>query len=534
VGGHRGRRCGATLIALLLCGIAAAPAARAVPVETVMQDDALVLERSTPETIDALRTMRDLGVDRVRVTADWQELAPAGWSKHAPRRFDPASPAAYPSPDWTYWDSPVRRLDRAIRVADALGMKTMIDLGFWAPLWAAQDRAGSAHGVTRPDPRLYAQFAAAMAARYSGSFRQAWMQSPLPRVDVFTLWNEPNLPTFLRPQFRRGIAASADWYRQMVQAAYAAIKRVRPNATVLIGATSAGGNDAGGAGTATAPIVFIRRLACVDARLRPLRDRGCRHFRRLPGDGFAHHPYSLDSLPEQPSAARGSVGLGDIDRLSALLGRLAARGRVSRAAAQNLWLTEFGYETDRPVHGKPWTPDAQAALLGRAEYVARQNPHVRSFPQFLLRDIRTAAARASARRGARERAFGSWQSGLMFENGIPKPAAESFRLTLLPLWSPGASRRAGGTLTLWGHVRPARSPVSVRIERLDDVGWTAIATAPAAGGTPADEFETAGDGVFDRRIEAGAAPLAEYRLAWLSPDGWQAGPAERVQLPLQR
>ena len=61
-------------------------------VETVMQDDAALLYRSPARVRRALRRMSALGVDRVRITASWRQLAPDRDSRRKPA-FDAADPA---------------------------------------------------------------------------------------------------------------------------------------------------------------------------------------------------------------------------------------------------------------------------------------------------------------------------------------------------------------------------------------------------------------------------------------------------------
>src|SRR5204863_9978249 len=108
-----------------------------------------------------------------------------------------------------------------------------------------------------------------LARRYSGSYTPPGESAPLPRVPAFTLWNEPNGSGFLQPQWRDGVAVSADWYRRLVDVAYPAVKRAAPSATVLIGNTSDAGGDAELGRGGVPPLDFVRRLACVDAQLRP-------------------------------------------------------------------------------------------------------------------------------------------------------------------------------------------------------------------------------------------------------------------------
>ena len=108
--------------------------------------------------------------------------------------------------------------------------------------------------------------------------------------------------------------------------------------------------------------------------------------------------------------------------LTRLTARLVSRHRLA-PGTRNLWLTEFGYETNVPVTNKPWTLDQQGRLLAQAEYLSQANPNVRAITQFLLRDVLTAAAVHQAQIGARGRYPGSWQTGLFYEDFRPKPSA---------------------------------------------------------------------------------------------------------------
>jgi hypothetical protein len=366
-----------------------------------------------------------------------------------------------------------------------------------------------------------------MASRYSGNFTLPQVGVPLPRADMFEIWNEPNVPAFAQPQFAGSQAVAADWYRSLLQAAYPAIKRANPGSTVLIGSTAATGFRRGGSTTPVGPLAFVRRLACVDQRLRPIRTGGCRGFRRIPGDGFSHHPYVLKAPPRTVSKNPEDVRIATLGRLTSLIDRLASRGRVSRGLT-NLWLTEFGYETNDPVTTKPWSLKQQARFLAEAEYIVARDRHVRSYSQFLLRDIGTGAALRAAQRGQRQRPLGSWQTGLFFEDGRPKPSAESFRLTLLPFLGAGKD-----VVSFYGHVRPARSSVTARIDQqLADGSWQPIATSPSGGGAGESQFSTAGDGTFVRQISGSGLANGVFRLVWIKPDGSaDAGPGQSAGSP---
>ena len=341
---------------MICCALVAlAPATAHAALETVLQDDATFLYRTPAQVRASMREVRRLGVDRVRLTANWAILTRDADAAHRPGSFDARDPAAYEQARW-------RGLDQAVRLARAAGLKVLIDIGYHAPHWATTDRSGE-RARTHVSAAAYADFAVATASRYSGSFvvpttpapppppgqDQTFLDAllggtdpatappppagrPLPAVDQFALWNEPNHPAFLMPQWTgKGSAtrpASPVLYARMVRAAYPAAKAVRPDATFLVGNTSSIGD---GSHRAVGPLRFIRELACVDARLRPRTTGACANFTPLPGDGWAHHPYTGNRRPDRDfgPGLRDDAPLAGLGRLAALLRRLVAMGRLA-------------------------------------------------------------------------------------------------------------------------------------------------------------------------------------------------------------
>jgi hypothetical protein len=513
---------------------AAAPAAAVAAPETLLQDDALLLHGGDQGVKDAMVRLRDLGIDRVRLTAGWSVIAP---QPDAPARpdFDDTDPAAYPAESWL-------NLDRAVRDAHATGLAVMIDIAFWAPRWATHDDP-SANGRLRTDidADAYARFAKAVATRYAGGYEpptptkdapapgapssaddnllgplfgagsgrpqpaQAKPEpkaEPLPGADVFTIWNEPNHPGFVMPQWERRGGGwwphSADVYRAMVRAAYPAIKGAAPASTVLIGATSSGGSSEPGR-SGVPPLRFIRALACVDDRWRPITTGSCTGYTTLPGDGWSHHPYSLRTAPEAQPRDHDKLPVASTPRLLAALRTLVREGRIAPGAAQ-VWMTEYGYETNPPDPQAPFSPQEQAGVLARAERLGTADPAVRSWPQFLLRD------RPSGPAGPRLRVAGDWQTGLEDADGNPKPAYAVFRTPVV-----AQCRNAGAPrLLVWGRWRAVPGAVA-QIQRLTAGGW-----APAGPALPAAATSAA----VQATLAWGGGAVA--RIHWSAPDGRSA------------
>jgi hypothetical protein len=525
----------------------AVPAPAAAAPETILQDDAVLLHRDEPGIRAALDRIRGLGVDRVRITAGWSVIAPQPDAAVKPD-FDAADPAAYPPANWS-------NLDRAVRLAHAAGLRVMIDIAFWAPRWATHDDPQTADRLrTDIDPTEYALFSEAVARRYAGGYvppappagapaaqpapspdggvLEALLgggssqpapapaaapdpaPEPLPAVDVFTIWNEPNHPGFLQPQWiqRDGawVPRSPDVYRAMVRAAYPAIKAAAPASRVLIGATSSTGSKVPGQ-SGVPPLAFLRALACVDDHDRPIATGDCAGFTTLPGDGWAHHPYSLRTLPDAQPRNPDDLPVAATPRLAAELRRLVARGRLAPGNA-DLWLTEYGYETNLPDPQARFSQRQQPGLLAWAEYLGTRDPAVKSWPQFLLDD------RPGDPAGPAMRPFGDWQSGLFTADGAPKPAAATFRTPTFAACA-GPSRRP--VTLVWGRLRGATAG-TVRVElRARAASWRSVPSAPrparaASARAASVTIEGRGDELL-RFVpwQRGAT----YRLRWTAPDG---------------
>jgi hypothetical protein len=386
-------------------------ATRFAHLERVIQDDQAFLHQpdSLTENLDEIR---GLGFTRLRVTANWDNLAPAPKAKVKPA-FDATDPAAYDALGSPFWAS----LDRVVREAAVRDIALLIDVGFWAPRWAAEPTARGSTKKLRTDIATadYADFARALVERYSGDYAPPG-QDELPRVDMFSIWNEPNIAGFLLPQWqRRGkrrVPASPHLYRAMIAAAYPAIKEARPDATVLVGGLASGGSyDTAGLRGGVPPLAFLRELACVDGALEPITRSGCDRFEPIAGDGLSIHPYSFGASPEE-SGGRDNLHLGDLGRLIDLLKALAERGRIDPKLVE-IYVTEFGYKTNPPDRSGV-SPEEQLRLWLRSEEIAASHPEVKMFAQFLIRD--------SVCRGCLY-----WPTGYRYADGRPKPLMEGLR-----------------------------------------------------------------------------------------------------------
>jgi hypothetical protein len=321
----------------------------------------------------------------------------------------------------------------------------------------------------------------------------------LPSVDEFLIWNEPNHQGLLLPQWKSdGTPASPVVYRAMVRASYAAVKAVRRNVKLLIGNTSSTGGTRGSG--PVPPLEFLRELACVDSRLRPRTTGDCSAFTTVPGDGWAHHPYSQNERPTRVSDPRkepGDLRIADLPVLARTLDRLVKMGRLA-AANRNIYLTEFGYETGG-IPGRPRvTQVMQARWLTWAEYLADRIPNVRSFAQFLLRDQPPAPVRVSA---SDKRPFGEYSTGLLLAGGADKMAARTFLAGLF------AQLQPRHRVLLYGRLRLRPGRRTVLLERL----------LPRDRWRLVERLRIDGRAAFTRTIAHRSG--AQYRLTYPDLDG---------------
>jgi len=405
----------------------------------VVQDDAELLFAGEKHAEQAIELLDRSGVRAIRLTAGWSQLAPDARADTKPK-FDGTDPSAYQAEGW-------EPIDHAIREAREREMAVIVDIAFWAPVWAT-DGDATARPRRGIDAEDFAEFARAVARRYRDE------------VGTFTLWNEPNHPGFLLPQREGGRNLSPGVYRNMVAAAYPAVKDEAPESTVLVGGLAAHGRRDG-----IPPLEFLRDLACVDGRLRPVATGECADYRPLQGDGFAHHPYSTRTRPDQVerSASPDDVPIARIRRLIGTLDRLAATGRISPRLRQ-LYITEYAYESNPPDPGAPFNPERSARMMAFGEALAAREPRVRTFAQFIVRDLPGTEAGGQPV-GARP----DWQSGLLFADRRPKPLAFVLPAPL------HAERVDSQFVRLWGRVRPGEGPRRVRIEASrDGRSWRAL------------------------------------------------------------
>jgi aryl-phospho-beta-D-glucosidase BglC (GH1 family) len=220
-------------IALLAIPAAAAHAATRMPIGFF--DDPSF--RWSPTRTDNLREAAATGASVIHTTASWPALAPTK-PTHATDGSDPA----YRLGD----------LDDLVFQASLYGLRVMVNVT-GTPKWA---NGGKAPNVMPTRVADLTAFTRMLATRYNGNTGHG-------AVDLWSIWNEPNLQLFLTPQFAGKKIVGPANYAKLYKAAYAGIKAGNPAAKVAIGETSARGRDKplAGISASIAPGTFARLLS---------------------------------------------------------------------------------------------------------------------------------------------------------------------------------------------------------------------------------------------------------------------------------
>jgi hypothetical protein len=396
----------------------------------------------------ALDEIGALGVHALRVNLHWYDVAPAADQSTKPN-FDASDPNAYS------WGAYAQVIDDAKK----RGWTVLISPSSPVPKWAT---AAGTDTVTRPKADEFELFGRAVAKRFGG-----------PKV-MWSIWNEPNLDVFLKPQTVGGKFVAGPIYRQLFISGRKGIQASQPGAKVLFGETAPSGLVSG----RQKPIAFLRDALCISSKYKF--DKSCG---KLTVDGFAHHPYrSIKGIP----ASTDDVTYQVLPRLTRAIDKFAKAGAIN--AGRPVYLTEFGIQSYPDLcFGEP--AQLQLEERNRAEHIAYSNPRVLGFSQYLLTDDNATGPRV----------WGGFETGLKYAiGGKPKLAYDGFRLVM------DVTATSKKKLSIWGLVRPATGRTTVAIERRVGKKWATW-----------KKLKTKADGSFtttDKRRSG-----ARYRYRWTSP-----------------
>jgi len=258
--------------------------------------------------------------------------------------------------------------------------------------------------------------------RYSGDYKG------LPGVEWFSLWNEPNHHFFLKPN-----ADAPRIYREMVSAALPALRDAAGgDVSVLVGETAPIRRP----GSVLGPRDFLQRFLCLDKDFLPTPTApGCRNFKGLDVEGYAHHPYGPTS--KTPKHA-DIISLLVIRRLGEYLDRAAAAERLP--ADLPIYSTEFGLQSNPPDRLVSTTPVRQAQLINEKEEYSFRYGRLKSYSQYLMFDDPPRPGPLSVK-------WSGFQTGIRFTNGKKKPSYTAFQFPLVV-------KQRNRDVLIWGRVRP--------------------------------------------------------------------------------
>lgn len=308
---------------VLCVGIASAtPAHAAAGARFGIKDDAWLVYG--PGTLNSrLNKLEDLGVDIVRFTVRWDDVA-----RRAPNNPQNPRDPAY------RWGAN----DRVLKGLHAHGIAPLVTL-VGTPGWA---NGGKSAAWAPLEGAWFGDFAYAVARRY-------------PFVHFWTIWNEPNHASSLQP------TTAAVYVNKLLNPAYAQIKRAIPTALVAGGVTAPRGNAGG-----VSPLVWIAGMGRAGAKL----------------DAYAHHPYPLVPKVETPMSGGcehcQSVTMATLGKLVKTVHKYLGPKRI--------WLTEYGYQTSPPDPwlGVSWA--LQALYVSEASLRAWMEPSVDMLINFMFKD----------------------------------------------------------------------------------------------------------------------------------------------------
>jgi hypothetical protein len=419
----------------------------------------------------SISQLRWLGVKALRVELYWRDVTPGGNSAKRPS-FDATDPANY---NWSAYDP-------LLAEAQRLRWQVLLTVTSPVPKWAT---AGHKDYVTSPNAKQFQEFMTAVGRHYGSE------------VSLYAIWNEPDHPAFLRPQFKsNGSPASPRIYRALFQAGYSGLQAAgiaKPK--VLMGETAPFGYDRvnvrkEGKGALlhdVSPLAFLREALCLNKHYRKAGTCGA-----LPAYGYAHHAYTTGQGPSYRPPA-DDVTIGVLSRLSSALDKAAKahalQGRIP------IYLTEYGVQSKPNVLGVSLSRQAEFDAL--SEKIAWNNGRVAAFSQYLLRDDPPGGKPGASVHGG----FIGFQTGLETVGGKRKPLFYGFPVPLV------VSRSGRHGYSLWGLVRPASgaTKVKVLVQPRGSKRWRTLSVV-----------KTNAAGYWTLRSSAAGS---HWRVSWRSPEG---------------
>ena len=365
---------------------------------------------------------------------------------------EPSSPTLPSSYNWNKGGG----LDDAVDEAVNQGLKVMLTIRS-APDFAQRGTPNS-RGSQNPDPKMLKRFTQAAVARFDS------------RVNLWGVWNEPNLKSFLSPQYKQGKLVSPNLYRNLLAAA-APVIHAGANNKVIAAETAPFHFVFNGKPSNPGPLLFLRKLLCMSGGSHPTKTCD----RNIPADIIATHPYTSGNVWHH-AVRRDDVSFGDLPAWKRLV-KAAANKHQFYKSGIDLWISEFSWDTKPPdpkavptsLHVR-WTAEAlyRTWQLGIDTLLWGQ-----------LRDYPIGP----------DPTYGQYQSGLYYCDHPPRskcakpfnlPSAKTAKPSLQAFRFPFVAYDKGGKIKIWGRT-PDSTGGSVKIQRKKPSGWVVVTSAPANG-----------------------------------------------------
>lgn len=425
----------AALLALLTCSLLTAPRSEAAKALDIGFADYLYNEEGEKGDRE-FRLTKTVNADVIRVNMYWSLVAP---TKPANPR-DPADPAYN-------WD----QYDRAITRAGDNGFEVDLTV-LAAPAWAegANRPADVTAGAWKPDAAAFGDFAHALAVRYSGSYDPAAdaggsgggggggislppilpRAGALPAVKYFEAWNEPNLSTYIMPQWQGKQNMAAEIYVKLLNAFYDSVKGVSPNAQVVVGGTAPYGDPPGGPNR-TQPIRFYQELLCLNTKNKKA---SCPNGQAPKFDIVAHHPINREDAPTEKADNKGDVEIADFKSLVKVVRAAEKQGTPATGGKHDVWANEVWWQTDPPDKAEGVSLKTHARWMAQGLYLLwKQGASNVTFLQF--RDAKYTPG---------EFTLASYQTGVYTYDGKRKLSADAVAF-------PFVTDPKGKGLLAWGR-----------------------------------------------------------------------------------
>lgn len=384
------------------------------------------------DRVPAYRRIVSAGGSVVRIGLSWAQVAP--------RRPADASNPDDPAYQWAAFDA-------ELSAAAAAGLTPIVSVNDTPP-WARSSPSGANF---QPNVAAFGTFAQAAAKRYDGR------QAGLPRIRHWQVWVEPNVNSFLAPQYdANDHPVSPAYYRQLVNAFAASVHGVRADNIVIAGGLSPFTVRAGDTRT-VGPLRFMRLMLCLSSGPSP--KSTCHdpaHF-----DVWAHHPYTTGNA-QHHAINPDDVSLGDLPKMKALLSAAVAGGSVVSTRPVRFWVTEFSWDTSPP------DPNAvPVALQARWTAEALYAMWSAGIDLVIWLQLRDEPYPKSPNQG------GLYFRGASFAADRPKPTLTAFRF-------PFVAYQDKSGIVMWGR-DPKSSPGAVVIEHRLNSGspWKRLVTLRA-------------------------------------------------------